>query len=223
MNFDRVRYTHPISSPTHSIELVLIVTIRLPFAKLTTWQQNVFAAAILERMLPNYQMFSEATHFGDSALLKNQLSLVWQRAAKAKSAKLNADAQLEKLEPNIPEPNEFEFFGVFPALDTVMGLAALLQFQQDKEVENIEQVSRLSENSVMAYVELLIAEELEEEVELEDLTPQIKKHPLYEWEKATQNELFDLLKNSPENETTIKEAKALVLSEGVSNLGVEIS
>ena len=197
------------------------MAIRLPFAKLTVWQQNVFAAALLERMLPNYQMFSEATSFGDTSQLKNQLSLVWQRALKAKSAKLNADAQLEKLEPNIPDPNEFDFFGVFPALDSVMALAALLQFQQDKDVENIQQVSRLSENSVLAYVELMLAEESDEQ-EAIDASTQVKQHPLYEWEKATQNELFDFLKNAPENESTVKRAKDLVLSEGLSNLGIEI-
>jgi len=54
------------------------VAIHLPFDKLSPWQQIAFAAALLERMLPNYQMFSEAADFGDAKILRNQIDLVWQ-------------------------------------------------------------------------------------------------------------------------------------------------
>ena len=53
-------------------------------------------------------------------------------------------------------------------------------------------------------------------------TEKTNQHPLMQWEIATQNELFDFLKFSAQSTLTCKKAKALVLEEGCSNLGIEI-
>ncbi|MDG2394115.1 MAG: DUF416 family protein, partial [Thalassotalea sp.] len=55
------------------------MALNLNLKNLSLWQQTAFAAALLERMLPNYKMFSQAADFGDPALLRNQLDLIWQR------------------------------------------------------------------------------------------------------------------------------------------------
>tara|TARA_R110000751_G_scaffold66696_3_gene136131 strand:- start:45 stop:224 length:180 start_codon:yes stop_codon:yes gene_type:complete len=52
---------------------------------------------------------------------------------------------------------------------------------------------------------------------------QIREHPLMQWEIATQNELFDFLTSASENKASCVKAKALVLEEGLSNLGIEIT
>ena len=199
--------------------------IRLPFNKLTTWQQAAFAAALIERMLPNYSMFSQATQFGDIEVLRNQLNLVWQRLDKSQKVKINYDVQLEKLESNIPNPEHFDFFGVFPALDACMAITALLQFLQDQDIESINQVSRLSTNSVAGYVELLLADELEQAGgNLDEITEEmLKAHPLSEWESAMQNELFDALKQAPENAKTISNIQTIAMEQGLSNLGIEVA
>jgi len=147
------------------------VAIHLPFAKLSQWQQIAFAAALLERMLPNYQLFSEAAEFGEAKLLRNQLDLIWQRLAsshtsKANVVKINFEAQLNKLEPQTPDPEAFDFFGVYAALDTCMALTALWQLMQIKtpkkggsiDLEDIQSISRLSYSSVHAYIELQLAQ-----------------------------------------------------------------
>lgn len=199
------------------------MAIRLPLAKLSLWQQTVFCCALLERMLPNYAMFSQAAEFGDVNVLRNQLDLVWQRLDSKQKVKLNFDAQLEKLEEQIPDPEAFDFFGVFPALDVCMALMSLLQALQSKDAQEFANVSRLSHNSVSYYVELLLVEESDEaDDELSISTQQLNQHPLMEWEFATQNELFDFLKQAPENKQTCQQAKAMVLEEGLSNLGIEI-
>ena len=41
---------------------------------LETWQSVAFSAALLERMLPNYQLFCEATEFADPSPYRNSLS-----------------------------------------------------------------------------------------------------------------------------------------------------
>lgn len=199
------------------------MAIHLPFEKLSLWQQIAFSAAILERMLPNYQMFSEADGFGDFAVIRNQLDLIWQWLDKNNATKINANAQLNKLEEQTPDPEAFDSFGVFPALDVCMAMMSLLQLMQsngkDKTHDDIQSISRLSFNSVSYYVELLLAEDAEA---TEESMTTLNEHPLIVWEKETQNELFDFLKMAAENKRSCQIAKKMVLSEGLSNLGIEI-
>ncbi len=103
-----------------------------------------------------------------------------------------------------------------------MAIMSLLQAMQDKDDEAFSNVSRLSENTVRFYVELMLAEELDEQDESEVLVDDINQHPLMQWEVATQNELFDFIKNAAENKNSCIKAKGLVLEEGLSNLGIEI-
>jgi len=194
----------------------------LSFKHLSLWQRNAFCAALIERMLPNYKMFTQTAEFGDSKVLRNQLDLFWQKLAD-RSIKINSDAQLVKLEEQIPEPQQFDFFGVYPALDTCMALVALLQGGQESGLEHIEQVSRLSQNSVSYYIELMLAQEFEQQDEITLSAKDIAEHPLMQWEIATQQELYDFLLANKENKQTCQQLKALALSEGLSNLGIEIN
>jgi uncharacterized protein len=201
------------------------VPIHLPFTKLSQWQNIAFSATLIERMLPNYKMFAESSGFGNYQLIRNQLDLIWQRLDKSQKVKINYDAQLLKLEEQIPDPQAFDFFGVYPALDASMAVMSLLQAMQNNEGEGFESISRLSQNSVNFYVELCLSQDLDESTtsESEEISQQlINEHPLMEWEKATQNVLFDFLKNSPENKATIKALKNIVSEQGLSNLGIEI-
>ncbi len=203
------------------------MAIHLPFNKLSQWQQVAFCAALLERMIPNYQMFSEHTEFGNYKVLRNQLDLVWQWLDKANRCKINYDAQIAKLEEQVPDPDLFDFLGVFPALDSAMALMSLFQAMQDPEGDGFINVSKLSENSVSYYVELILAQEVDEITPEEDeiviSAQQISAHPLMQWEIATQNELFDFLTSARENKASCVKAKVLVLEEGLSNLGIEIN
>ena len=205
--------------------------IHLPFAKLSHWHQIAFSAALLERMLPNYQMFSEAENFGEAKVLRNQLDIIWQWLDNSSTVKINSEAQLLKLEAETPDPEAFDSFGVFPALDACMAFSALWQLMQvkpskkqkiaDIETGDIQSISRLSHNSVSYYVELLLLEDAADE-ELTITAEQMDEHPLMQWEKDTQKELFDFLKFAAADKRTCKLAKQMSLSEGLSNLGIEI-
>jgi uncharacterized protein YjaG (DUF416 family) len=198
------------------------LAIHLPFAKLSHWQQITFAGALIERMLPNYQMFSESSEFGSYALLRNQLDLIWQWLDKNNKIKININAQLNKLEEQTPDPEAFDSFGVFPALDVCMAMMSVWQLMQtngtDKDHEDINSISRLSQNSVNYYVELLLIDEGNEDIQATD----VDEHPLIIWEKETQNELFDFLMISAETKRSCQLATKMVLSEGLSNLGIAI-
>jgi len=201
------------------------LAIHLPLHKLSQWQNIALSAALLERMLPNYQMFAEGAEFGDFTILRNQLDLIWQRLNKNQKVKINYDAQLIKLEEQIPDPQHFDFFGVYPALDAAMALMSLLQAIQDNEGEGFDTISRLSENSVNFYVELCLTQELDEQTsdeELEITGAMIAEHALMQWEKEMQNELFDFIKTAPENNNSCKTLKVIALEQGLSNLGIEL-
>ena len=197
------------------------MTIRLPLTKLSQWQQVAFCAALLERMLPNYQMFSDAEEFGDFAVPRNQLDLLWQWLDKNHKGKVNFSAQLNKLEEQTPNPELFDSFGVFPALDVCMALMSLMQAIQDKDESGMSNVGRLSENSVSFYVELMLVQQLSDQEE-EISVAEINDHPLMQWENDTQHELFDFLEGAAENKQTCLKVKALALEEGLTNLGIEI-
>ena len=210
------------------------MTIHLPFAKLSHWHQIAFSAALLERMLPNYQMFSEAEDFGNAKVLRNQLDIIWQWLDNSNTVKINSEAQLLKLEAETPDPEAFDSFGVFPALDACMAFSALWQLMQVKpvkkqkaeeiDINDIESISRLSHNSVSYYVELLLLEETEDIAndELIITAEQMDEHPLMQWEKDTQDELFNFLKFAAADKRTCKLVRKMSLSEGLSNLGIEI-
>lgn len=203
------------------------MAINLPFSKLSQWQQVAFSAALLERMLPNYQMFAEHVEFGDFKVLRNQLDLIWQWLDKANRCKINYDAQIAKLEEQVPDPDDFDFLGVFPALDSAMALMSLFQGMQDLESDSLTNISKLSENSVSYYVELSLAQQIDEitpdEEEIVISMQQIAEHPLMQWETATQNELFEFLTTASENKASCLQVKAMVLEEGLSNLGIDIN
>ncbi|MFT6194832.1 MAG: hypothetical protein ACJASU_001736 [Cognaticolwellia sp.] len=203
------------------------VAINLPFSKLSQWQQVAFSAALLERMLPNYQMFAEHVDFGDFKVLRNQLDLIWQWLDKANRCKINYDAQIAKLEEQVPDPDDFDFLGVFPALDSAMALMSLFQGMQDLESDSLTNISKLSENSVSYYVELSLAQQIDEitpdEEEIVISAQQIAEHPLMQWEIATQNELFEFLTTASENKASCLQVKVMVLEEGLSNLGIDIN
>lgn len=190
----------------------------LALNQLSTWQQITFSAALIERMLPNYLIFSEVEKSGDVKVLRNQLDLVWQWLDKQQRVKINYEAQFIKLDEQTPDPEKFDSFGVFPAIDVCMALLSLLQLMQDKDSDGAKSVSRLSENSVSYYCELEFAQLEEESGQDND----IESHPLMQWEIATQKELFDYILANAETKKICQSAKALVLEEGMSNLGIEI-
>jgi hypothetical protein len=91
-------------------------------------------------------------------------------------------------------------------------------------LDDIKSISRLSHNSVSYYVELLLLEQINNESSDEFVitTEQMNEHPLMQWEKDTQNELFDFLKFAAEDKRSCQLARKMSLSEGLSNLGIEI-
>lgn len=180
---------------------------------LTIWQKQLYSSALLQRMLPNYRLFSESTGCGDNRLLENQLDLVWQKLS-GLPIKFNSELQLEKLSTVTPEPTEFDIFVVYPALDVCTGMECLLSSFLDKNSNCAEEISQLSIFSVVSYLEFL-SEQGDEE------SKQIETHPLTVWEREVQDTLYDIVLNAKANKDSCNEIKKFAVGDRISNIGVD--
>lgn len=180
--------------------------------ELPDWKACGFALVLLERMYPNYQLFCDLTEFSDAKLLRNTLNSCWEWLA-IPGTKINLDAQREKLEEATPDVQQFDNYGVYPALDFAVSLDAMLNLIGGDDPQGAVVISKVSQGCVEAYIEAA-----EPDVE------EIKTHPLMAWEIELQNELLTLLQDQPKrSKELVQKLKQFALAEGISNIGLEIS
>lgn len=182
--------------------------------ELQDWQAIAFSAALLERMIPNYQLFCELSNFGDPTHFRNCLTVIWEHLSNSKS-KINFAVQLEKVEQAIPDAADFDHFGVYPAIDAGISLAATIQLIMQEDQQGAVVVSKLSQGGVEAFIEASAEAELSND--------DIKAHPLMQWEISFQQALLDKLTGLKANKEGAVALKAFALEEGMSNIGLELS
>ncbi|MEA1062586.1 YjaG family protein [Apirhabdus apintestini] len=187
--------------------------IHLRLEKLESWQHVTFMAALCERMYPNYAMFCQQTAFGDGQLYRRILDLVWETLT-VKDAKVNFDAQLEKLEEAIPAAEDYDLYGVYPAIDACVALSELLHSRLSGEtLEHAIEVSKASITSV-AMLEMTHAGR-----EMSD--DELKENPSVEQEWDIQWEIFRLLADCEERDIElIKGLRSDLRESGISNIGI---
>ena len=71
-----------------------------------------------------------------------------------KEAKINFENQLEKLEEIIPDVNDYDFFGVVPALDACEALGELLHaiIAGERHLKKAIQISQISLGTVCSLL-----------------------------------------------------------------------
>ncbi|WP_088332684.1 YjaG family protein [Lacimicrobium sp. SS2-24] len=181
--------------------------------QLSGWQAIAFGATLLERSLPNYQLFCEVTGFADPQQYRNTLDGIWDWLANPK-AKLNLAVQLEKTEQAVPDAADFDNFGVYPAIDVGISLTSLLLLMMDEDPQGAVVISKLSQGSVEAFIEASSDAALGND--------EIKAHPLMQWEIAFQQELLDKLEQIQRNKDSMQALKRMAVEEGITNIGLEI-
>lgn len=189
--------------------------IHLRLEKLESWQHLTFMACLCERMYPNYFMFCRQTGFADSQLYRRVLDLVWEILT-VKDAKVNFDSQLEKLEEVIPTPEEFDIYGVYPAIDACVALSEVVHSRLSGET--LEHAIKVSEASIgtVAMLEMTQAG-----YEMTD--EQLKELPAVEEEWDIQWEIFRLLAACEERDIElIKGLKSDLREAGISNIGIAL-
>ena len=183
---------------------------------LATWQHLTFMACLCERMYPNYHLFCEITEQPQNAkVCHNILNLVWEYLT-VKEANINFENQLEKLENIIPDVNDYDFYGVVPALDACEGLAEVLHtIIAGASLEQAVKVSQLSLGTVAGYLETEYDRTLSE-VEL-------KESDLIHQELDVQWQLYRALKEAERHDVElISDLKNALREEAVSNICIKI-
>lgn len=178
---------------------------------LTGTRAELFAAALVTRMLPNYHLFAQVSDFEGSEVMQKALDLVWQKLTD-KQAKINFEVHLERVELATPDTADFDTFGVYPAIDAAIALATLLNLMLKQDLQGAVTISKLSQGSVEAY---LLASE---QADLES----VKNHPLMQYEIETQQSLLSHLSSQSVNSSLVHELHNSIIDEGISNLGIEV-
>jgi len=185
--------------------------------ELNYMQKAVLAAALLERMLPNYALFSDATEFGDAKIFRNALNSIWEKLVFPKS-KINLELLVDKIEPNVPEIEDFDMFGVYPAIDTSTALLSMLNGMMIEDELEFVNISKISQASVAKLIEYQLGSE-----NLSANNEAIREHPLMKYEIEVLSELIDYVENMGRiSSDSIKGLKAKSIEDGQTNIGIEI-
>ncbi|WP_386688449.1 YjaG family protein [Lonepinella sp. MS14437] len=182
-----------------------------------SWQHLTFMACLCERMYPNFQLFCQMTEQPEQAkTYQNILNLVWEYLT-VKDAKINFDNQLEKLEDIIPDVNDYNFFGVVPALDAAESLGELLH--AIIAGSTLEQAIKISQLSLQTIATLLETEQ-EREFSENDLKSAVE----IQQELDVQWQIYRTLNECEKRDVDlILDLKNEIRSAGISNIGIEIN
>lgn len=184
--------------------------------KFEPWQQITFMACLCERMYPNYALFCESTEFAEARVYRDILDSVWELLT-VKNAKINFERQLEKLEELIPSSEDFDFYGVYPAIDACIGLSTLLHGLLDRDYL-FENMLKLSEQSVQTVAQLEFAQGSDE---ITNENQKDNQAVCGEWD--VQWAIFRPLREAEERDVElIKDLRQELKDEGISNIGISV-
>ncbi|WP_114787427.1 YjaG family protein [Vibrio tetraodonis] len=190
--------------------------LQLRLEKLEPWKQITFMACLCERMYPNYAKFCDSTAFSESRIYRDILDSVWEQLT-VKNAKVNYERQLEKLEEIIPGSEDYDFYGVYPAIDACVGLSTLLHGLLDRD-DLFESMQKVSQLSVQTVAEL---EQAQTGIELTNDNQKDNQAVSEEWD--VQWAIFRPLKDANERDIDlIKDLRLELREEGVSNIGLSL-
>ena len=182
---------------------------------LESWQHLTFMAALCERMAPNFKLFCQMNELSAEAkTYQNILNLVWEYLT-VKDAKINFENQLEKLETIIPDVNDYESFGVVPALDACQALAEILHaIIAGEALERAVEMSLISLGTVTSLLETETGRDWSES--------ELKESEDIQAELDVQWQVYRLLKECEKRDIElILDLKNEIRAEGISNIGIE--
>lgn len=190
--------------------------LQIRLEKFEPWQQITFMACLCERMYPNYAVFCENTEFAEARIYRDILDSIWELLT-VKSAKINFERQLEKLEELFPSAEEFDFYGVYPAIDACVGLSTLLHGLLDRD-HLFENMLKISEQSVLTVAAL---EEAEGHDPITNQNQKENEAVCAEWD--VQWAIYRPLREAKERDIElIKDLRQELKDEGISNIGLSL-
>ncbi|MDX1397989.1 MAG: YjaG family protein [Oceanospirillum sp.] len=186
---------------------------------LAPWQQTAFAAALAERMYPNYALFCQVTEQDEQAeALKKGLMLIWEQLAN-KESKINFEVQLEKLADLIPNDADYEMYGVYPAIDAAMAAHTAMELAMGTQAEEVTRVSRLMRQTIISFIDA--TEELPEDDKARRKV--LNDHELMQFDREFQDEVLAQIRAMKHpHKDRLKELRMMAQNDGVSCLGLAV-
>ena len=192
--------------------------LRKQLESLKPWQLAAFCTAQAERAWPNFALFSELTGFGEADDVRNTLDRLWEYTAGERSAK-QLERLHEKLDHNTPNPDDYDVYGVHPALDMIVGITTALSCSITPNPDEAMSVGLLVQSTVGKFIKLSEVPELKGT----ELNQYIHDHPLSKEQDAFFEELFELFKQHPNTKPAVAKAlRRLSENEATSNIGIAL-
>jgi len=189
---------------------MLLLSINEQLKNLQPWQQSVFCMALAQHSKLHFHLFSEAIESEHGQIIDNLNQLLWEKMI-VKGAKINLTIQQDRFEEIIPNTQEFDFYGVYPALDHCVILSCVFNsFLTDSKDEALN-ASQTSFATIASFIELQNNSEVDESTFLE--------LPSVQSELSFQQVLLEKLDNQ-RNPDLIKSIRQFVIDFGMTNLGI---
>lgn len=176
-----------------------------------------YCVALTERQFPNFVLFSRLTGFGDPELLARILDGVWQSLA-PNGASMNFEVQLDKVEANMPDLDEYDMYGASPALDAVVSLYSTLVCMLEADVDEAIAVGNVSRECVAMFIEMA---EGDDQMSDEEIIRLIANHDMMLQEDEFQEVVVARLGRIKQlDRALLADLHLLASNEGVSNIGI---
>ncbi|WP_028115973.1 YjaG family protein [Ferrimonas senticii] len=186
---------------------------------LELWQKTLFATALTERMLPNYQLFAEMTEQEDGEKPQVALDLLWQSLYDRKF-KLNLERLINQMEELMPDEEAHDTYAVYPAMDMLTSLITIFSAIQQKIETDLINISKLSSSTVAAFIEASEQPDVDSEDALDDY---VFEHELMQQEREIQEQLLDYIESLEKPfPDEIKGLRKEMRDAGISNIGVSL-
>lgn len=131
------------------------VVLARELSKLAFHQQLAFGVACCERMLPNYEAFSQEAGWFDATPLRQALDHAWRVCEGLEVPKDGLQQMLTRCDGRLPQEEDFPSLYVSAAFDAVASTCHLIDFVIDGEVEHLVFVGRFATETVDLVVQEL--------------------------------------------------------------------
>lgn len=189
---------------------MLSLPINDQLTNLQAWQQSVFCMALAEQNITHFKMFSQAIENENGKTAENILQLFWEKLI-VKGAKVNFTIQEENFDAIIPESNDHDFYGVYPAVDYCVITSCIFNSFTTKSKEEALNASQTSFATIASFIELQTDQEIDEQ--------ELLLEPLFIEQLAVQKTVLKMLdaERSPE---LIKSIRHYIKSIESTNIGI---
>jgi len=164
------------------------------------FQKIAFAAACCERMLPNYQVFYEAEHWGNPAVLREAIDLVWLYIASDEHQNDELRKLSKEFDKLIPDSEDFVSLHTSAATAAALAILETVKCCINKDICEAIDVADYSYDSIDLYLQFSGQVDIPKKVSAmkfrKIIEPVLVNHPLIQQELERQKCDLDLLASS---------------------------